>query len=227
MKLAVCISGQPRMFKKSYESIKSHILDKYDCDLYIFSWKKEDSSKIDKFNSWRYQDEGTLEEYINLYNPKAYLIEKYTDEIENQFIKEENKYGFIREDNPVRRYLAMLYGIYQANQLSDDKGNYDYIIRTRPDILYNGFQLPKTNIMIDHYGNGRTINSPGDVFACGIPVEMEIYSSLYYNVQYHFKEDGIIPNTEILLEHHLRKFNINWQISHYVDKIIRPPNWNL
>ena len=38
MKVAVCISGQPRNYKKGFLEIKKWFLDKYDCDVYIHTW---------------------------------------------------------------------------------------------------------------------------------------------------------------------------------------------
>ena len=32
MKIALCISGQPRAYKKGYEDLKKYYLDKYDID---------------------------------------------------------------------------------------------------------------------------------------------------------------------------------------------------
>ena len=39
MKIAICISGQPRNFKQSYPILKEYFLDKYDCDVYFHTWK--------------------------------------------------------------------------------------------------------------------------------------------------------------------------------------------
>ena len=39
MKIAICISGQARNFKQSYNGLKSYFLDKYDCDVYFHTWK--------------------------------------------------------------------------------------------------------------------------------------------------------------------------------------------
>ena len=55
MKLALCFSGQPRTFEKSFIQIRDKILNKYDCDIFIstYYYNEEISNKI-----------------ISLYNPK-------------------------------------------------------------------------------------------------------------------------------------------------------------
>lgn len=233
MKLAVCISGQPRFFKSSYPSLKKHVLDKYDCDVFIFTWKKTDNSEVGLMNSWRYPDEGTIAEYIDLYKPKAFLSWDYSDAVEKHYVTLENKYGLIRQDNPVRRYLAMLQGIEMSFSLSQRKyvdlnffqEPYDFYVRTRPDVIYKDFHLPTNKkMLIDHYGNGLHPNATGDVLAIGNRYEMSRYSWLSDWVERYAKQ-GLSPDTQILLEHHLKSQVTDYEICHFVEQIIRPQKW--
>jgi hypothetical protein len=121
----------------------------------------------------------------------------------------------------------MLYGIASVNAMKNYyKKEYDYTIRIRPDVLLTEFQLPKDNLSIDHYGNGKNNDAPGDCFACGKTPQMDIYCNLgnYYDYYY---QNGIPLNTEVLLEHHLKTNQLNYEISHFVDKIIRPSSSEL
>jgi hypothetical protein len=226
MKLAVCLSGNPRQFKSSYPSFKKHILDQYDCDVFLFTWDNKLNTPFDQFGSFRYQDEGTLDEYVDLYKPKSKLLQLYTFETEKFFVEKEKEYNFIRSDNYVRRYIAMLYGIRQANRLRQEYElannlKYDYILRCRPDVEYSSFKLEECSLMIDHYGNGRFPNAPGDVFAYGKSEAMDIYSDLCRYVGDYFRE-GVEINTEVLLEYHLRKNKIDFGICRHVAEINRP-----
>jgi hypothetical protein len=222
MKLALCFSGQPRTFKSAYPKIKEHILDKFDCDVFIFTFDKKDSSSIGLLNSWRYQDEGTIEEYLSLYKPKVARVEPYTDEMESYLAELEVKYKTQRSDNYFRRYIAMLYGIIVVNVMKNYKQpEYDYTIRIRPDISLTKFELPKGNLLIDHHGNGSSPNAVGDCFACGKTNEMNIYCNLS-NIYEDYYNAGVPLNTEVLLEHHLKTHKLDYEVSHFVDKIIRP-----
>jgi hypothetical protein len=44
MKIAVCISGQPRNYEQGYYELKKWFLDRYDCDVYFHTWKDTQSS---------------------------------------------------------------------------------------------------------------------------------------------------------------------------------------
>ena len=62
MKIAVCISGQPRAYDKGYEYLKKNLLDHYDVDIFIHTWK----NKV----------YGT-KKVIDLYKPVDYLVEDF------------------------------------------------------------------------------------------------------------------------------------------------------
>ena len=58
MKIALCFCGQARSFESGYEYYKRNLLDHYDVDVYIHSWKFPESNKL-----------------LQLYKPKDYLFE--------------------------------------------------------------------------------------------------------------------------------------------------------
>lgn len=229
MKLAVCLSGQPRLFKKGFKSLNEHILSKYDCDVFIFTWDNK-IGNIKKNQSFRHDDEGSLGEYLKLYNPKSSEIENYTQKKEDFFVKKEQEYGVLREDNFVRRYLAMLYGIFRANELANQYSKafgtkYDYFLRCRSDVEYGNFELRKSSLVIDGFGNGTGAGQPGDIFAYGTPERMTEYAKLHLLVDKYFYEDKIIPNTEILLAHHLKSSKIAHETCNHVIGVFRPETW--
>ena len=60
MKIAVCISGQPRNYEKGYQELKKWFLGKYDCDVYIHTWKDktmESGHKYAKERSYEFIEE--------------------------------------------------------------------------------------------------------------------------------------------------------------------------
>ncbi len=46
MKIALCFSGQARSFDKGYDFYKQNLLDHYDVDVYIHSWKFDGERKL-------------------------------------------------------------------------------------------------------------------------------------------------------------------------------------
>ena len=48
MRIALCLSGQPRSFEKGYEYHKKNLLDHHDVDTFIHTWKC-DETKNDLF----------------------------------------------------------------------------------------------------------------------------------------------------------------------------------
>lgn len=225
MKLALAISGLAREYPRGYLDIKRCILDRFDTDVFIFSSAKASSEDYRTEGSFRYKDAGQIEDYINLFKPAMYQILRFTDEIDKHYIDLENKYGVHRSDNYVRRYIAMLDGIYNANKLvtrySKQFGvTYDYVIRARPDMKLDMFELPTKPIAIDRYGNGR--NNLGDVFACGEPYIMSYYASLRNCLDYYVTQEGQELNTEVLLDHHFSKRLAEVETTTFVSDIYRP-----
>ena len=78
MKIAICISGQPRNFKQSYPSLKTHFLDKHDCDIYFHSWKTpsfESTNFGDGTHKYQLEEED-YNKLVELYQPKNYILEQ-------------------------------------------------------------------------------------------------------------------------------------------------------
>ena len=61
MKIAVCISGQPRSYTKGYEYLKKNVLDQYDTDIFIHTWKNKVYG---------------IKDVIDLYKPVDYIIDE-------------------------------------------------------------------------------------------------------------------------------------------------------
>ena len=38
MKVAICISGQPRNYEQGFKELKRWFLDRYDIDVYLHAW---------------------------------------------------------------------------------------------------------------------------------------------------------------------------------------------
>lgn len=219
MKIAICISGQPRNFKQSYISLEKSILNQYNCDIYFHSWKTSNFESTN-FGGGNYQyqlNENNYNELIELYQPKKYILEQ-------PIVFDASGYKCPIWRQPLNNTLSMFYSMFKSFQLVE--GNYDYIIRTRFDIDYSKFnlELPKEGISLPEWNTDPRVKHRGyyDIFALGIPSSMKIYSEVFPNVISYVTNDsqmleflqGGWPGqdsplrNEYLLKWHLVKNNI-------------------
>jgi hypothetical protein len=219
MKIAICISGQPRNFKQSYKSLKTYFLDKYDCDIYFHTWKVPNFESTNfGFGNHQYNlNEGDFLNLINLYQPQQFLLE-------NPIIFDASGYQCPIWRQPLNNTLSMFYSIYKSFQLIE--GDYDYILRTRFDIDYSKFnlELPKEGIILPEWNTDTRVKSRGyyDVFALGKQEDMIVYSQVFSNIISYITNDEYFLNSltgdwpgqdsplrnEYLLKWHLLKNNI-------------------
>jgi hypothetical protein len=219
MRIAICISGQPRNFKQSYVSLKKYFLDKHDCDIYFHSWKTP-SFESTNFGGGNHQYQLNEEDYnelVELYQPKNYILEQ-------PIVFDASGYQCPIWRQPLNNTLSMFYSIYKSFQLIE--GEYDYVVRTRFDLDHSLFNLEfsENNINIPEWNTDLNVKHRGfyDVFAFGPQPLMKTYSEVFSNVisyvtndPYMFEflqggwpgQDSPLRN-EYLLKWHLVKNNI-------------------
>lgn len=186
MKIAVCISGQARNFKQSYTSLKTHLLDKYDCDIYFHTWKTSnfESTNFGFGNNQYSLTDNDYNNLIQLYRPKNYIIEK-------PIVFDASGYKCPIWRQPLNNTLSMFYSIYKSIQLIEE--TYDYIVRTRFDIDYSKFnlELPQEGIILPEWNTDVRVKNRGyyDVFAIGKQYDMNIYSEVFPNIISYITND--------------------------------------
>jgi hypothetical protein len=179
MKIAICISGQARNFKQSYTSLKTHLLDKYDCDVYFHTWKTTnfESTNFGFGNNQYLLIDNDYNDLTQLYQPKKYDIEK-------PILFDASGYKCPIWRQPLNNTLSMFYSIYKSIQLIEE--TYDYVIRTRFDIDYSKFnlELPQEGIIIPEWNTDVRVKNRGyyDVFAIGKQHDINIYSEVFPNI---------------------------------------------
>lgn len=165
MKIALCISGQPRFIEQGYPSTKQFILDQGDVDVFVHTWF--DKNDLIQFRdagggNWEgvYPHKLTEELIMDLYSPLDYIIEPqkkfFTDEIDVIPTLKEWSPNFDNEAG-VKYWIdmqrCMWYSIHQANWLKEihrlDKNvHYDYVIKHRFDLqLRDHLPLPTDDIV--------------------------------------------------------------------------------
>lgn len=76
MRIALCLYGQPRSYLSGYETIKAHILNKFEnVDVFFHTWDTD--TKYDA-SPWRKNidlNKVDIGDVVKLYNPKSFLVE--------------------------------------------------------------------------------------------------------------------------------------------------------
>ena len=128
MKIAVCISGQPRNYEQGYHELKKWFLDKYDCDIYIHAWKDTKSPFELSHNFAQKRHYNFIEEdyskILELYQPKDYYFQKPIPFDEGKIVGDLGV--------GINTILSQFYSIQQSFNLAKHSGiDYDLVIRYR------------------------------------------------------------------------------------------------
>ena len=134
-KIAIQLFGHLRTYKKCFPALKKHLLNKYNCDIFIHTWdtidhntktwhKNKCKNAIEKVNK---------NEIVSLYHPKTIKIEKQIS----------NNLGVLTANNrqiSILGITSMFYSMQQVNELRrqyeiENSVKYDFVICLRPDIL--------------------------------------------------------------------------------------------
>ena len=198
MKIAVCISGQPRNYEQGYYELKKWFLDKYDCDVYFHTWKDTQSSFTLSHNfTETHQYTFTEKDYdriLELYKPKDYIFQKPIP-FDNGKIIGDLGIG-------MNTIMSIFYSIQQSFNLAKNSGiEYDLVIRYRFDLQFTDYVSPKclflkdlTQINPDKFncfsykhgdrGQVRPVEVD-DLFNVGSMEVMEVHSQIFPNILYY------------------------------------------
>lgn len=227
MKVALCISGLPREFKRAYPSLKKHLIDVVNPDIFVYTWEALNQPHFEIEGAIRYPDEGSLKEFRELYQPKAFVSEVFDAQRELSFYDE--KYEVNRHPHAsIKRLRAMYYTIFMCHTLAKTYGNYDVFIKGRSDLeLSNTFNIEE----LEKAKNNRTLFSDvirtdgmvSDILFFGNREVMDITCNLYNEID-KYNDQKIQFNTEVFLPHHLKENKIA-ALQHAVGQVsvVRPP----
>ena len=205
MKCAIVLSGLLRGHDKTFPSLKSNILDNYDCNIFCNTWSnqdefykiKKDNIYIEENTSYNLSGEQrykTIEPDIsclsiynasdsNIVNSDDYFSDSWEKHISDKGIQiDEQKYWIIFN---IENILKQWYMVKLASKkLMKNIDDYDYIFRIRYDSMIEN--LPKLNEK-----NVSVMNSSDfftdDTFACGPKIFMKHYLNYYdYLKEYVF-----------------------------------------
>lgn len=167
MKIALCFSGQARAFEKGYEYYKRNLLDHYDVDIYIHTWKFPEEDKLK-----------------DLYKPVGFETQvPPLGDFDNKYTNTPNA-----EKHPPRFTYRMIYSMYRCSQLVE--GQYDWLIKARTDYALNVKipfnELNNTELYIPNCRMVPERNFGNDQFAFGSQETMMKYMSTYVNLDKYY-----------------------------------------
>lgn len=165
MKIAICLYGQPRLYKQGYNIIREFINynGEYNFDIFFHTWYDEKMiGQYYQCSPWRNIPQNELliennliDNMIELYKPKKYLFEspKIFDMTDIKFTKIYNQSSEQLKTN-ANNTLSCIYSKYQISKILEEYVNqtnirYDYVISIRFDFLN------KLNFKIEEMQNNK------------------------------------------------------------------------
>lgn len=173
MKVAVCFSGHTRTFEKTSQSIRQHLLDKYDCDVFMHTWDVKGTTRKEDVGGLTSIDVASLNALCKI---KTLMIEPQI-----QFDLE-NHDCFLYARTPPHNVKSKWYSAKKSFELSQQSEvKYDVIVSVRPDMLFHeNVILSSREKVLFLPGNVKTPNGTlHDYFAFGDVSVMKSYFELY------------------------------------------------
>ena len=218
MKTAVLLSGQIRNAKDAAPSIKQHIIDKYNADVFVSTWRP--TPNIISYAGHNIPNDLTLDEVHTIYAPKMMEVEDFDtspliESISNDLPTNKTGYnGEVEESTLILNVFSMYYKVWRANRVRLDyerinKVKYDCIIRLRFDVKFDDFPLiePTPNTMHIPVGSDWR-GGIGEMVAISDGAAMTLYSDIY-NWLYRYNEMGHGLHPESILRKHLEFNHLN------------------
>lgn len=215
MKIALCLSGYPRVYPNCHESIRKKVIQHHDCDVFMHTWWDDScENQVERFGSLSTFGSGDQAAALRrLWQPKRMLVEKPDNRFDAFPIPVNDKYmgpHGIHDPKIIRSIkiaqLSQYYSIRESYKLIENPDDYDIIVRCRSDLLFDGpvnFEFGLPAFGPDHLWlvNGTSIAGAGrdygDWFAWGIPSLMDRFMTIY-NRMSDLNKLGMRPFHEFL-----------------------------
>ena len=239
MKVALCLSGQPRVIDIGYQKLKNALLDHNDVDVFVHTWFDDENLSTESVIPGR---EGhqinphAIDQIIHLYKPKAISVEKpktWNRQFEYPQKTFEKAHTWALEipgDNPIEKatgYLdntthCMWYSILMSNitkerYATESNTHYDWVIRNRfdygPHVTIEFMEPPEDDSAVYYQHNpDHPDGMVGDWYAMGSTNAMNVYSGLFNCIGQLVRQSNKEDGywcNELILKHHLKNNSIN------------------
>jgi hypothetical protein len=233
MKIALCLSGQPRAIESGFNSLNESILKHNDVDVFIHTWfdgENLSTNSVIPGREGNILDSNAIQKLKQYYNPKKILVDKpkfwnkkyeFTDFC---FIKawtwalEVGSGLDSAKDYICNTANSMFYSIMMSNNIKnqysiDNNVTYDSVIRNRIDYAPH-LVLKFDEMFTDEFEDDVLIyhdlyqpdNMIADWFSMGRPNAMNIYSDVYNHINDLVNQSNKTDGywcNELLLKHHI------------------------
>ena len=226
MKIAICFSGSIRDFPTCFPSIKRHILDNLNADIFLHLWKMDDLSTLNSNVNFKWRNDACTEQYvIDKLKPVKYVIDKYSKDWEEKIIKESkiniDKLINIKLESYANNACGMYYKIMKSYELVEEfcmenNVKYDIVIRARLDFIWEDnlenkdLVTDKLCLIKDRYASHSGLVTNDKFFAGSMDI-MKKMCDLFNHISI-YQNNGLMVEGQTLHEHHIKNcgFDVKW-----------------
>jgi hypothetical protein len=227
MKIALCISGQPRNVQITYPHIYENLIEPNNADVFIHSWIDDNMIGRKPVSSGGIIASDVIpsnidELILDIYHPKFHIFEPQMEFDGSKY--EERKYPQIKPKNSI----SQRYSVFRSILLALTHDIYDCIIRIRFDWAI-GIPIEVMNFELSHLTCPDDCPHPSginDQFGFGNADVMMTYGGLYHNLDKLYNS-GLPFCDEILLYNHITANGIKINPIHIPYQIVRGPDSHL
>lgn len=231
MRVAVCLCGHLRSFDRIYDTLKTHILDPYQADIFITLWADSvgtwlpRSSTPDPLNHPGYILESPpvsndqLMTVLHTLKPKGVVIDNYymRDDQFSYIAKTYSQWHSGHADLAPKAVLSMAWTRYACVSLKKQyermhNFKYDRVICTRFDMAhYSPVDLNSLdpNVLTDVFSGHPDF--PGDQWLCGSSELIDIYGDMFANIDPLVQQGTYKQSSHDWLKAWLAYKNAPWQ----------------
>ncbi|CAN7615712.1 hypothetical protein LJR225_004686 [Phenylobacterium sp. LjRoot225] len=161
MRIALCLSGQPRTWRSTRKSLLAFFVD-HEVDVFFHTWREGDPAELDAL--------------VEAYAPRAWRVEARP-----LFVAEKRLLAERFPKCPPLTIFDMFHSVGESLALAEAAGQpYDLVARARFDTLFDGVwsgEVPGVGELVVSDRDPDTA-SCNDQFAIGRPAEMRAYGEI-------------------------------------------------
>ena len=184
MKIALCVSGQPRGLATAFQYVKKNLLDKHDVTVFFHTWNTVDETEI-----------------LRLYtNSQLWLTEPPQEPNLSKYTRVPPPQPNWKVKDPALSTWAQFYSLNKANTLKikyerEFGINFDWVIRSRFDFAINVripfADLDNTKLHIPNCRMTPQRDFGNDQFAFSSSENMDKYADTFNRIDEFYDEDGV------------------------------------
>jgi len=195
MKIALCLSGQPRGLVTAFQYVKKNLLDKHDVTVFFHTWNNVSETEI-----------------LKLYtNSQLWLTEPPQDPDLSKYTRVPPPQPNWKVKNPALSTWAQFYSLNKANLLKikyeSEFGVFDWVIRSRFDFALNTEipfeQLDNSKLYIPNCRMTPNRDFGNDQFAFSSSRNMDKYCNVFNRID-EFYDVGVTMIGEDMM-------SMNWK----------------